>query len=128
MSNKLFLSAAAAGILALSTGGNALAGDNRYPAEKLHTVTMFSGNDPAKVELKISDAQRVMFHQSGTLKVTRDDGSTWTYRPTLTQRVNGKTKYLIPSFRILGKDRVAVSLYNADPSAPIILEGQNPNS
>jgi hypothetical protein len=127
MFNKLFLTAAAAGILALSMGTNALAGDYGSASEKMHTVTMF-GNTPGNVELRISDAQRVSPYQSGTLKVTRPDGTSWTYRPVLVQRVNGKTKYLIAAFRILGKDRVGVSVYNADPSAPIVLEGQNPNS
>jgi hypothetical protein len=127
MFNKLFLTAAAAGILALSTGANALAGDYGLASEKMHTVTMF-GNTPGQVELRISDAQRVSPYQAGTLKVTRPDGTSWTYRPRLVQRVNGKTKYLIAGFRILGKDRVGVSVYNADPSAPIVLEGQNPNS
>jgi hypothetical protein len=129
MNTNFFLSATAAGILALSMASGAFAGDsNMTGANGKHTITLVAGNQPHTVELRFDGAQRVSFYQSGTLQITRADGTTWKYRPNITQDVNGKRKYLMPAFSILGRDRVAVRLSKVDPSAPVLVEGKNPNS
>lgn len=128
MTKRFFTTVAAAGILALSMGANAIAGDGLSDVNDKHTVTLVAGTTPESIELKFADAQRVIFYQAGTLQITRQDGTTWKYRPNVTQNVNGKRKNLIAGFRILGRDRVAVSVYKADPTAPVLVEGRNPNS
>lgn len=136
MNTKTFLSAVATGILALSMGGHAMAADvssGTQAAVKTATtnqnmVVLEAGTDPSSLQLHFNGAQKVTFYDAGTLQITKADGSTWKYRPSITQNVNGKRKYLVPGFRIVGKDRVAVVIANWDSSSPVILDGHGPNS
>lgn len=124
MTKKFILSATAAVIMALS--GNAIASEvGTNPGQQ---VVMQASTNPASLELHFTGAQRVMFYDAATLQVTRADGTTWKYRPSFSQDVNGKRKYLVPGFRILGKDRVGISLTKANADAPVLLDGKSPNS
>jgi len=127
MSKKAFFSAVVAGIMvfgfnaaAESTGGGAGHGSQR--------IVMEANTNHGTLELHFADAQRVSFYDASTLQITRADGTTWKYRPSLSQDVNGKRKYLVPEFRILGRDRVGLSVTKADTSAPVLLDGKSPNS
>lgn len=115
------------GFLTLSMGFSTFAMD-RTDANGKHTVTLRTTEIPEQMELQFPDAQRVTFTSIGTLEILENNGSTWRYRPMLSQDVNGKRKYLVPSFRIVGKDRVALSVSKADKSAPVLIDGQGPTS
>lgn len=136
MNKNTFLSAVATGILALSMGGHAMAADvtggtqapMKTASPNQSMVVLEAGTDPSSLQLHFNGAQKVSFYDAGTLQITKADGSTWKYRPNITQNVNGKRKYLVPGFRIVGKDRVDVVVSNWDSSSPVMLDGHGPNS
>jgi hypothetical protein len=132
MSKKSFFSAVAAGVIAFGSGAfgvTAMAADaTGTAAHGNQHVVMQASTNPASLELHFSGAQRISFYDAGTLQITRSDGTSWKYRPNLSQDVNGKRKYLVPDVRIIGKDRVAVSVTKIDESAPVLLDGKSPNS
>ena len=127
MSKKSFFSAVAAGVMVF--GVTAMAADaTGTTAHANQHVVMQASTNPANLELHFSGAQRISFYDAGTLQITREDGTSWKYRPNLSQDVNGKRKYLVPDVRIIGKDRVAVSVTKADQNAPVLLDGKSPIS
>ena len=126
MSKKFFISAVAAGIMAF--GVNAMAADANDAPGYGTQIVMRSTPNPAQLELHFSDAQRIMFYDATTLQITRADGTSWKYRPHLSQDVNGKRTYLTPSFKIMGRDRVGLTVVKKDAEAPVLLNGRSPNS
>jgi len=128
MNRKFFFSAIASGLLAVAMGGNAVAASIETPSTvavvdngKTKDVVLEAGTDPASVQLHFAGAQVISFVDVGTLKIQAADGSTWKYRPTLYQTVNGKRRMLTPGFRILGKDRVGLSVSGHDPALALVL-------
>lgn len=126
MTKNTFLSAVATGILALSLGGNAMAADvtgNTSATKKTSAIT-----EPYSVQLHFAGAEKVTFYDAGTLRIHKADGTTWKYRPNVTQTVNGKRKFLNADFKIVGKDRVEVEATTVDAVAPVLVDGKGPNS
>ena len=126
MTRNTFLSAVATGILALSMGGNAMAADVTGGASATRKATDVT--EPYSLQLHFAGAERVTFYQVGTLMIHKADGTTWKYRPTVTQTVNGKRKFLNADLRIVGKDRVEVKASPLDATAPVLVDGKGPNS
>ena len=125
MNTRLFTSALASGILALFMSPSAVAADVNGSVQKSKAnVVPETSSNPASLELHFTGAQRVSFYDAGTFNITRADGTTWKYRPYISQDVNGKRKYLVPGFRIVGTDRVAISVPKIDESAPVMLNGK----
>ena len=126
MTRNTFLSAVATGILALSMGGNAMAADVTGGASATKKATAVT--EPYSLQLHFAGAERVTFYQVGTLMIHKADGTTWKYRPTVTQTVNGKRKFLNADLGIVGKDRVEVKARTIDATAPVLVDGKGPNS
>ena len=126
MTRNTFLSAVATGILALSMGGNAMAADVTGGASATKKATAVT--EPYSLQLHFAGAESVTFYQVGTLMIHKADGTTWKYRPTVTQTVNGKRKFLNADLRIVGKDRVEVKASTIDATAPVLVDGKGPNS
>ncbi len=137
MNKNTILTAVATGILALSMGSNAVAADvagttkaavQSTERSTKNNIVLEAGSDPSTLKLHFDGARRVAFYDAATLQITKEDGTTWKYRPNLSQTVNGKKKYLVPGFRIVGKDTVALSVSQYDASSPVMLDGAGPNS
>ena len=128
MTKKLFLSAVASAVIAMAASVPSAHEVAAGAAKPGQTVVIESGTDPSTVQMQFTGARLVSFHDAGTLRVVNADGTSWKYSPTVYQMVNGKKKYLVPGFRILGQDRVGLTVSGADPSAQIVVESVRKSS
>ena len=147
MNRKTFTLAAASAALALMTGTRALAADiatantgykspsvsfvDRDIKSEFKDAVVEAGADPGVLQLHFADAQKVEFAGIGTLRITKANGSVWTYKPVVYQVVNGKRRPVAVAFRFIGKDRVSLRPQKFDTSVPLVVgpvAGRNGNS
>jgi hypothetical protein len=137
MNTKFFTTAAASAALVLAMGVNAAAADSgtTNPASKtpgisfvdhggkggLKDLVVEAGTDPGTVELHFAGAEKITQGDVGMLVITRANGSTWRYKPSVYQVVDGKRKVLITGFHFVGKDRVSLKVHKYNSSAPLVV-------
>lgn len=137
MIKKFFVTATATAALVLMLGSNATAADAgtstgslRSPVVSftdhgkpghLKDLVVEAGSDPSAVELHFAGARKVEMIDTGTLRITDKDGSTWRYKPTAHQFVNGKQKTLVVGFKHVGQDKVTIWINKYDAAAPVVI-------
>jgi hypothetical protein len=86
------------------------------------TGIALAGTAPSSsMQLHFAGAERVNWNTHGGLDIVNHDGNIWHYSPDAYQVVNGKRVRVLPSYKVVSKDRVELEFRNVDPSAEVKL-------